>query len=157
MTIRAARRRRSDRTQLSTPFQMPGFPSHPLRLPAFSQRSSVREGFLAVRQLRHTGGAMCPRYALAGQERVMGIEPTPPAWKAGALPLSYTRRGCLDNSLKDSIWQWREQDSNLRRHCHQIYSLAPLATRVSRLISSGLRAAPSPQKSKLVSTEVFFG
>ena len=24
-------------------------------------------------------------------ERVMGIEPTPPAWKAGALPLSYTR------------------------------------------------------------------
>lgn len=29
--------------------------------------------------------------------------------------------------------QWREQDSNLRRHCHQIYSLAPLATRVSRL------------------------
>ena len=27
---------------------------------------------------------------------------------------------------------WREQDSNLRRHCHQIYSLAPLATRVSR-------------------------
>ena len=26
------------------------------------------------------------------QERVMGIEPTPPAWKAGALPLSYTRK-----------------------------------------------------------------
>ena len=25
-------------------------------------------------------------------ERVMGIEPTRPAWKAGALPLSYTRR-----------------------------------------------------------------
>jgi hypothetical protein len=24
-------------------------------------------------------------------ERVMGIEPTSPAWKAGALPLSYTR------------------------------------------------------------------
>ena len=26
-------------------------------------------------------------------ERVMGIEPTYPAWKAGALPLSYTRMG----------------------------------------------------------------
>ena len=26
-----------------------------------------------------------------GMERVMGIEPTWPAWKAGALPLSYTR------------------------------------------------------------------
>ncbi len=25
------------------------------------------------------------------QERVTGIEPAPPAWKAGALPLSYTR------------------------------------------------------------------
>ena len=25
-------------------------------------------------------------------ERVKGIEPSPPAWKAGALPLSYTRR-----------------------------------------------------------------
>lgn len=24
-------------------------------------------------------------------ERVEGIEPSPPAWKAGALPLSYTR------------------------------------------------------------------
>jgi hypothetical protein len=36
-------------------------------------------------------------------ERVMGIEPTWPAWKAGALPLSYTRE------------IWREQDSNLRR------------------------------------------
>lgn len=36
-------------------------------------------------------------------ERVKGIEPSPSAWKAEALPLSYTR-----------IW-WREQDSNLRR------------------------------------------
>ena len=28
---------------------------------------------------------------LAIMERVKGIEPSPPAWKAGALPLSYTR------------------------------------------------------------------
>ena len=28
----------------------------------------------------------------AFMERVMGIEPTWPAWKAGALPLSYTRK-----------------------------------------------------------------
>ena len=27
-------------------------------------------------------------------ERVMGIEPTYPAWKAGVLPLNYTRTGC---------------------------------------------------------------
>ena len=27
-------------------------------------------------------------------ERVMGIEPTYPAWKAGVLPLNYTRMQC---------------------------------------------------------------
>src|SRR5215468_7789859 len=34
---------------------------------------------------------------LIGLERVMGIEPTWPAWKAGALPLSYTRTGKKGN------------------------------------------------------------
>ena len=28
-------------------------------------------------------------------ERVKGIEPSQPAWKAGALPLSYTRKSAL--------------------------------------------------------------
>lgn len=38
-------------------------------------------------------------------ERVKGIEPSQPAWKAGALPLSYTRIAV----------KWSEQqDSNLR-------------------------------------------
>ena len=34
------------------------------------------------------------RSALSGnkKERVMGIEPTYPAWKAGVLPLNYTRK-----------------------------------------------------------------
>ena len=39
---------------------------------------------------------------LANEKRVMGIEPTYPAWKAGVLPLNYTRM--------KSGWQ----DSNLR-------------------------------------------
>ena len=47
-------------------------------------------------------------------ERVMGIEPTQPAWKAGALPLSYTRT-YLPNTLLLKQW-WREKDSNLRTH-----------------------------------------
>jgi hypothetical protein len=122
----------------------------------------------------------------------MGIEPTLPAWKAGTLPLSYTRgftgvptlfhenpsqpRAPLELvfpgvwssrskaravfcffSPRVVVWfgrpvgsnrglepdptqsdpTWVEQDSNLRRHCHQIYSLAPLAawvsTRIDRL------------------------
>ena len=33
-------------------------------------------------------------------ERVTGIEPAWPAWKAGALPLSYTREGCY----RDPLW-----------------------------------------------------
>ncbi len=30
-------------------------------------------------------------YRRLNMERVMGVEPTQPAWKAGALPLSHTR------------------------------------------------------------------
>ncbi len=42
-------------------------------------------------QLSYRGeGQVCPRRAYPF-ERVKGIEPSPPAWKAGALPLSYTR------------------------------------------------------------------
>jgi hypothetical protein len=32
-----------------------------------------------------------PTSSVISLERVIGIEPTQPAWKAGALPLSYTR------------------------------------------------------------------
>jgi hypothetical protein len=117
----------------------------------------------------------------------MGIEPTPPAWKAGALPLSYARdlhpsqrhsdRGpgsirhanvslrrltspfptpthlgshnffagshgplaplvglqgspaAFIRSHGSPAVQWGKKDSNLRRLCHQIYSLAPLTAR----------------------------
>ena len=41
-------------------------------------------------------------------ERVKGIEPSQPAWKAGALPLSYTRRIKTDYKF---VW-WRRVDSN---------------------------------------------
>ena len=51
----------------------------PQQLPCFVMPSSVGEG---------VGLA-------AMMERVMGIEPTQPAWKAGALPLSYTRVGTM--------------------------------------------------------------
>ena len=76
-------------------------------------------------------------------ERVEGIEPSPPAWKAGALPLSYTRapepsgpgpgahRHTHTDNLTDSRDWWAEQDSNLRRLSHQIYNLARLTASVS--------------------------
>ena len=42
-------------------------------------------GLLLRRQLLY------PAELMAHMERVMGIEPTRPAWKAGILPLNYTR------------------------------------------------------------------
>jgi hypothetical protein len=51
---------------------------------------------------------------------VKGIEPSYEAWKATALPLSYTR-----------VFQWGVQDSNLRRQSHQIYSLTRLTASVT--------------------------
>ena len=33
-------------------------------------------------------------FLIKRKERVMGIEPTYPAWKAGVLPLNYTRMKC---------------------------------------------------------------
>src|SRR3954468_5859343 len=49
-------------------------------------------------------------------ERVIGIEPTQPAWKAGTLPLSYTRNNKhIKHFITNlSIDWWREKDSNLR-------------------------------------------
>ena len=41
---------------------------------------------------------------------------------------------------------WVEQDSNLRRHCHQIYSLAPLTTWVSTRVGLPLASGPGPRR-----------
>lgn len=68
----------------------------------------------------------------------MGIEPTPPAWKAGVLPLNYARLMPDTNPTnrtnrltriraRQEPVRWGRQDSNLRRLRHQIYSLAHLA------------------------------
>ena len=96
-------------------------------------------------------------------ERAMGIEPTQPAWKAGALPLSYARVSPFPhaekhqgaraprspqsktsvNSNSEIVAEWGKQDSNLRRLSHQIYSLAHLAALefplVGRTIVSQIR------------------
>ena len=50
-------------------------------------------------------------------ERVMGIEPTPSAWKAEVLPLNYTRRGGGGGG-RIRTYEGISQ---------QIYSLPPLA------------------------------
>ena len=61
------------------------------RIPSFCVSFRARDGTrtrgldlgkVALHQLSHSR-----------KERVMGIEPTYPAWKAGVLPLNYTRMG----------------------------------------------------------------
>ena len=55
-----------------------------------------------------------------------GIEPSYSAWKAAALPLSYTRK--LRGQARAVFW-WRGLDSNQRRLSQRIYSPSPLTTR----------------------------
>ena len=52
------------------------------------------------------------------KKRVMGIEPTYPAWKAGVLPLNYTRKVCL------------VPESNQR---HEDFQSSALPTELTRL------------------------
>ncbi len=39
-----------------------------------------------------------------------------------------TKKNVPDSKIRHIIW-WGKMDSNHRRHCQQIYSLCPLATR----------------------------
>jgi hypothetical protein len=66
-------------------------------------------------------------------ERVTGIEPAWPAWKAGTLPLSYTRKGGLTSlnrstySMQEVRWSGR-QDLNLRPPAPKAGALPSCAT-----------------------------
>ena len=51
-------------------------------------------GLLLRRQLLYPAELLAHLLARTFLERVMGIEPTRPAWKAGVLPLNYTRAFC---------------------------------------------------------------
>ncbi len=43
------------------------------------------------------------RYLSSSEKRVMGIEPTYPAWKAGVLPLNYTRIYACGNDVVTAV------------------------------------------------------
>ena len=87
-------------------------------------------------------------------ERVKGIEPSYSAWKAAALPLSYTRNRAafappvlaqppLKATASEAMrwlpvrqW-WRGLDLNQRRHSQRIYSPSPLTTRAPLRTAAG--------------------
>ena len=90
----------------------------------------------------------------------MGIEPTRSAWKAGALPLSYTR--LLISPLKLSGGERRIR--TFVRVRGQIYSLLPLTTRPSLQISfdasnaaltANLRRTKKSLSSNLVNSKIY--
>ena len=72
-----------------------------VRLERFEPPTHGLEGrcsiLLSYRRVSHCGGAL----TLKALERVMGIGPTQPAWKASVLPLNYTRTTqCTKNYIK---------------------------------------------------------
>ena len=64
-------------------------------------------GLLLRRQLLY------PAELLARMERVMGIEPTRPAWKAGILPLNYTRTGASISQMSAWVCYHRMQELSM--------------------------------------------
>ena len=50
--------------------------------------------------------------SFSNEKRVMGIEPTYPAWKAGVLPLNYTRIGIF-NLLYNAQFRNRTRDTRI--------------------------------------------
>ena len=90
-------------------------------------------------QLRYTHHKMCskgfepPTHGLEGRcsiqlsyehmlsnfantKRVMGIEPTYPAWKAGVLPLNYTRRVGVTGFEPAASWSQTRRSSQAEPH-----------------------------------------
>ena len=69
----------------------------------------------------HSG--ICPllqNYVL--RKRVMGIEPTYPAWKAGVLPLNYTRKVGVTGFEPATSWSQTRRSSQAEPHPDSIVS-----------------------------------
>ena len=77
--------------------------------------------------------------AFAISERVMGIEPTYPAWKAGVLPLNYTRIRCMKlNTIEQKLLFLLEcpvPESNQR---HEDFQSSALPTELTGRLTTKL-------------------
>ena len=72
-------------------------------------------------------------------ERVKGVEPSQPAWKAGALPLSYTRKkrwsGKRDSNSRPPPWQGGALATELLPHMVDESGFEPLKAKLTDLQS----------------------
>ena len=68
---------------------------------AFQRSKAVSSGVME-RRLRRRNPLGYAGFGLNAPERAKGIEPSSPAWKAGALPLSYARgsQASVPNTLR---------------------------------------------------------
>ena len=66
----------------------------------------------AVRQFKCIMKYLVDKQKRVTKKRVMGIEPTYPAWKAGVLPLNYTRIGIF-NLLYNAQFRNRTRDTRI--------------------------------------------
>ena len=89
---------------------------------------------------RHT----CDTANAAISKRVMGIEPTYPAWKAGVLPLNYTRAVGVTGFEPATSWSQTRRSSQAEPHpvihvitlfCLKIYIPSKLHTESLLLLS----------------------
>ena len=62
----------------------------PPRSPGWAMASAMPATKTTIAAINRSD-ARCLRVQTSSWERVTGVEPASPAWKAGALPLSYTR------------------------------------------------------------------
>ncbi len=82
-------------------------------------------------------------------ERVMGIEPTQPAWKAGALPLSYTRMSALHPNVVVRFPLRSRLGSSSPRSVSFSRSSGPAVSLCSRVLRMVGEVGFEPTKAKL--------
>ena len=76
----------------------------------------LRRPLLYPTELRTHIARICRYIYLADPKRVMGIEPTYPAWKAGVLPLNYTRTIGVTGFEPATSWSQTRRSSQAEPH-----------------------------------------
>ena len=143
---------------LPTELQQPTLPATCRAVVSTSTPTYPFASRLPRRHVRRAVALAEPTREPPTQERVKGIEPSSPAWKAGALPLSYTRKSlavafdtistkqshpplsprdhCPESQLSGKLGKSGEcRIRTYEGRSQQIYSLSPLTAWVTPLCS----------------------
>ena len=72
-------------------------------------------------------------------KRVMGIEPTYPAWKAGVLPLNYTRIGIIGVTGFEPATSWSQTRRSSQAEPHPVVYLFVISVTTKVIILQGFQ------------------